>query len=128
MIRSDPVTPKQAIWAVRLWTVSGAFFLVSAAILFVVGYSSTFAIGVGVLSAAVGVAVFVLSRRASTGDPRWRSTIAVFTLTVTVIGMLLSVVSSNPLLLISGLIGLVGSMLAYRPSAEPWFTRGGVGG
>ncbi|GAA2064052.1 hypothetical protein [Williamsia deligens] len=118
-------TPRQALWAGRLWLASGVVLVVTAIWALVVGIlnTSAFFVGIAVVSVAAGAATVVLGRRAGLGDPRWRSTVAVLTLVVTILGMLLAVLLGIPFVLIGGLLGLVGSMLAYRPAAEPWFTE-----
>ncbi|GAA1884834.1 hypothetical protein LX12_003036 [Williamsia serinedens] len=123
---ADPSTPKQALWAMRLWMASGVLLLVTAVYSLVVGIAagSAFPIGLAVVCVIAGAVTLVLRRRAGAGDPRWRSSVAVLTLVVTVLGMLLAVLLGIPFVLLCGLVGLVGSMLAYRPAAEPWFERG----
>ncbi len=130
MTEPESGTPKMALWARRLWFASGVLFLATAAWFLVIGIAniSAFGIGLGLVSAAVGVAMLLLIRRADTGDARWRSALAVLSLTVTVLGMLIAALFLDPFVLLSGLVGLAGSMMAYRPAAEPWFTRGGVSG
>ena len=130
MTEPGPAAPSLAVWAVRLWMASGVLFLASAAWFLIIGIGSTNALGIGlgVVSAGVGVGMLLLTRRTGSGDPRWRSVLAVLSLTVSVLGMLMAALFLDPFLLISGIVGLVGSMMAYRPAAEPWFTRGGVGG
>jgi hypothetical protein len=79
----------------------------------------------GVFFAAIGAGLIVLARKAFPGDPRWRSALAVFTLMLVALGVLASLlvaqVAAAPLLF--SLFALVGSMMAYRPSAEPWFAE-----
>lgn len=128
MTTPGPAAPKQATWAVRLWNAGGVLFILSAVIYFAFGDARALPVGLGIISAAVGIGLVVLARRASGGDARWRSTVAVLTLTATVLGMLVAALTTVPFVLISGLVAIAGSMLAYRPAAEPWFTRGGVGG
>ena len=122
----DGATPKQARWAMRLWLASGVLLLVTAVYSLIVGIAagSAFPIGLAVVCLIAGVVTIVLGRRAGAGDPRWRSSVAVLTLVVTVLGMLLAVLLGIPFVLLCGLVGLVGSLLAYRPAAEPWFERG----
>lgn len=122
----DGATPKQALWAMRLWLASGVLLLVTAVYSLIVGIAagSAFPIGLAVVCLIAGVVTIVLRRRAGVGDPRWRSSVAVLTLVVTVLGMLLAVLLGIPFVLLCGLVGLIGSMLAYRPAAEPWFARG----
>jgi hypothetical protein len=122
----DGSTPKQALWAMRLWLASGVLLLVTAVYSLIVGIAagSAFVIGLAVVCVIAGVVTIALGRRAGAGDPRWRSSVAVLTLVVTVLGMLLAVLLGIPFVLLCGLVGLVGSMLAYRPAAEPWFERG----
>jgi hypothetical protein len=119
-------TPKQALWARRLWLASGVLLLVTAVYSLIVGIAagSAFVIGLAVVCVIAGVTTTVLGRRAGAGDPRWRSSVAVLTLVVAILGMLLAVLLGIPFVLLCGLIGLVGSMLSYRPAAEPWFERG----
>ncbi|MGU3291929.1 hypothetical protein [Williamsia sp. M5A3_1d] len=124
------VVPPMAVWAARLWLASAVLFGASAVwfLLIGIGSGSAFGIGLGVISIAIAAAVFVLGRRAATPDARWRSTVSVLTLVVTMAGMLVAVLFFDPFLLVSGLVGLVGSMMAYRPAAEKWFTGGPIGG
>ncbi|MGZ8177034.1 hypothetical protein ACXVUM_03820 [Williamsia sp. SKLECPSW1] len=116
-------TPKQAKWAARLWIASGVLLGLTAVYALIVGILAVraFPIGLAVICAGVGIATVVLGRRAGAGDPRWRSSVAVLTLVVTVLGMLMAVLYGLPFILLAGLVGLVGSMLSYRPGAEPWF-------
>ncbi|MGJ0117970.1 hypothetical protein ACQ7HM_02085 [Williamsia sp. MIQD14] len=122
--------PTMAVWAARLWLASAVLFGVSAVwFLWIgIGSGSAFGIGLGVISIAIAAAVYILGRRAATPDARWRSTVSVLTLVVTMAGMLVAVLFFDPFLLVSGLVGLVGSMMAYRPAAEKWFTGGAIGG
>ncbi|MBT0565975.1 hypothetical protein [Williamsia sp. CHRR-6] len=127
----DPViAPSLATWSLRLWFASGALFAVTGAIIAVAAAfaGAAFGIGVGTLSVLIGVGIGVLARRvAQREDPRWRSALAMLTLIATVLGMLLSVLAINPIMLICGLIGLVASMMAYRPEPDAWFSRRTVG-
>ncbi|MCR5977767.1 hypothetical protein GDN83_08440 [Gordonia jinghuaiqii] len=130
MTSPDPEQrPKLVVWAYRCWLASGALLVLLGAlvvILSAVADSGTVASGVlGVMVIVVGVAYVLLGSKAFTGDVRWRSSLSALTLVVVAMLLFLSVGLGSPLFalaLIAALIGLFGSLLAYRPDPETWYT------
>ncbi|GAA1479639.1 hypothetical protein GCM10009624_00790 [Gordonia sinesedis] len=128
MTNPDPAQrPALVSWAYRCWVVSGAL-LAALGVLFIVGgvlssRATLLPVGVGVIIVAVGVAYVLLGTKAYTGDARWRSSLAALTLVVVVILLFLSFgVMSLAFALLAAIVGLFGSLLAYRPEAETWYT------
>jgi uncharacterized membrane protein HdeD (DUF308 family) len=126
----DPAQrPKLVVWAYRCWLVSGSLLVALGALVIVLSAlddSGTVASGVlGAMVAVVGVAFILLGSKAFTGDARWRSSLSALTLVVVAMLLFLSVGLGSPvfaLALIAGIIGLFGSLLAYRPPSETWYT------
>jgi hypothetical protein len=121
----DPaVPPKLVTWAYRLWlTSAGLLALVGLVTIILGGTASAFVFGIFFIAVAAGV-VF-LARRAYPGDPRWRSSIGMLTLVLTAMSLFGSLLFGPvlALILISSIVGMAGSMAAYRPSSEPWFAQ-----
>ncbi|PYE20090.1 hypothetical protein DFR67_102228 [Williamsia limnetica] len=124
----DPaVPPKLVTRAYWLWMAAGVLLAVYGLAIIIVSLVASGAgfVVFGVFFAAIGAGLIVLARKAFPGDPRWRSALAVFTLMLVALGVLASLlvaqVAAAPLLF--SLFALVGSMMAYRPSAEPWFAE-----
>ncbi|WP_238421445.1 hypothetical protein [Gordonia sp. 'Campus'] len=130
MTSPDPAQrPKLVVWAYRCWLVSGSLLVALGALVIVLSAlddSGTVASGVlGAMVAVVGVAFILLGSKAFTGDARWRSSLSALTLVVVAMLLFLSVGLGSPvfaLALIAGIIGLFGSLLAYRPPSETWYT------
>ena len=77
----------------------------------------------GAMVAVVGVGYILLGSKAYTGDARWRSSLAALTLVVVAMLLFLSLgMNFFAFPLLAGIIGLFGSLLAYRPPAETWYT------
>ncbi|MGV9713305.1 hypothetical protein ACWDTI_21870 [Gordonia sp. NPDC003424] len=119
--------PKLVVWAYRCWVASGALLVVLGILFIVLGITTTGPtlgpVGVGVVVAAIGAAYILIGSKAFAGDARWRSSLAALTLVVVV--MLLIVSFGFRFLsigLLVALVGLFGSLLAYRPEAEAWYT------
>ncbi|MGP3705953.1 hypothetical protein [Gordonia paraffinivorans] len=130
MTSPDPAQrPKLVVWAYRCWLASGVLMVLLGALVVVVSVfddSGTVASGaLGVLVLIVGLAYILLGSKAFTGDVRWRSSLSALTLVVVAMLLFLSVGLGSPLFaltLLAGVIGLLGSLLAYRPESEFWFT------
>lgn len=130
MTSPDPAQrPKLVVWAYRCWLASGVLMALLGALVVVVSVfddSGTVASGaLGVLVLIVGLAYILLGSKAFTGDVRWRSSLSALTLVVVAMLLFLSVGLRSPLFaltLLAGVIGLFGSLLAYRPESEFWFT------
>jgi len=129
VIKPDPAArPKYVTWAYRCWLGSGigliAFGVLGAIAGFLVDGSTLAPVGVGVLLIAVGVAYVLMGSRAFVGDARWRSSLAALTLVVVVMLMFFSigvrVTFAFPLVV--AIADLFGSLLAYRPESEQWYT------
>ncbi|WP_020107828.1 hypothetical protein [Nocardia sp. 348MFTsu5.1] len=116
-----PALVTRAYW---LWTISGALIAVYGVAFVIVslieGVGGTVALGV--FYVAIGGALIAAARRVVSGDSRWRSALAVFTLMLVFLGILGSFLTKGAALpLLFSLIALIGSMMAYRPSSDPWF-------
>ncbi|MFT4125493.1 MAG: hypothetical protein QM662_04610 [Gordonia sp. (in: high G+C Gram-positive bacteria)] len=128
MTNPDPaLRPHLVTWAYRCWVISGGLLAVLGAgyvVVGVVGSGPTLApVGIGFLVAAVGAAIVLLGTKAFTGDERWRSSLAALTLVVVVMLLILSfVINLLALALLAAVVGLFGSLLAFRPESDAWFT------
>jgi hypothetical protein len=130
VIKPDPDTrPNLVTWAYRLWLASGtgiaALGIAGAIAGFLVDGSTLAPVGIGVLLTAVGVAFVLMGSRAFVGDARWRSSLAALTLVVVVMLLLFSLMFMSPwfaIVLLVAIAGLFGSLLAYRPESEQWYT------
>lgn len=128
MTKPDPANrPSVVVWAYRCWVVSGALLMALGAVYVVIGVVATgqtlAPVGIGILVAALGVAYVFLGTKTYPGDERWRSSLAALTLVAVI--MLLILTFLAPLLafaLLAGIIGLFGSLLAYRPESDAWFS------
>lgn len=119
--------PRIVKWALAAWLVSGCL-LIALGVLSAV----TTALGTGwhlgrltvaVIVVGVGLIIVSLSRKACR-VPQWRGSLAALTLVATVVMMVLSIGFGSAALavvLFAAVIGLVGSVLAYRPEADAWF-------
>jgi len=127
--KPDPANrPTQVMWALRLWLISGALLIA----LGVWGVVATMldtgwdfgVIAVAVLFIVVGAAYIVLSRNACT-IVQWRGALAALTCVVVAMLLVLTIGfadASLALVLAASVVGLFGSLLAYRPEADAWFT------
>ena len=119
---APPTLVTRAYW---LWTISGALMglygvgLIVASLIEGIGGF----VALGVFFTAIGAALIVAARKAFPGDPRWRSALAVFTLMLGRLGIMASflIKGAAALPLLFSVIALIGSMMAYRPSSDPWF-------
>ncbi|GAB33136.1 hypothetical protein [Gordonia otitidis] len=116
-------------WAYRCWIASGVLLGLLGVGYIVAGIFAAgptlLPIGIGIIVIAVGVAYVLLGSKAYVGDARWRSSLAALTLVVVIMLVLLSF--GDPALaftLLAAVIGLFGSLLAYRPEADAWFNAG----
>ncbi|MYR08507.1 hypothetical protein GTV32_20335 [Gordonia sp. SID5947] len=127
MVSPDPAQrPKLVVWAYRCWTISGGLLAALGVLFIVLGIVSSgptlLPIGVGVIVVIIGVCYILIGSKAFVGDARWRSSLSALTLVVVI--MLLIVSFGLPILafaLVAALVGLFGSLLAYRPEAESWY-------
>ncbi|AZG47991.1 hypothetical protein [Gordonia insulae] len=130
MVSPDPAQrPKQVVWAYRCWTVSGGLLAALGVLFIVLGFTTSgptlLPVGVGFIIAVIGVGYIILGSKAFVGDVRWRSSLAALTLVVVI--MLLVVSFGIPILalaLLAAIVGLFGSLLAYRPDADAWYSPG----
>lgn len=123
--------PPQVLWALRLWVSSGALLVALGVVTAVAPFLSDDVshdyIGIGAVMAVVGAGYCVGARRLAIGhDLRVRSSLAVTTLVVVVLLLMATLLSLGPVFavtLVVALLGLFGSLLAYRPDAEAWFSK-----
>ena len=117
--------PKLVTRAYWLWTVSGALMTLYGIWLIIASVMEDAGgfIAVGVFFVAVGGVLIAGARKVVPGDQRWRSALVMFTLMLVALGIiasfLIKAVAALPLLF--SVVALAGSMMAYRPSSEPWF-------
>lgn len=127
--RPDPKDrPAQVVWALRLWMLSGALLL-ALGVLGIIADSINLGLDFGVLAVdflvtVLGVAYFLLGAKTYRGAVQWRSSLSA--LTCVVVAMLLPLTigfqsGGLALVLASAVVGLFGSVLAYRPRADRWF-------
>ncbi|MFW0788642.1 hypothetical protein [Gordonia sp. CPCC 205333] len=122
--------PPQVLWALRLWVTSGAL-LVAIGVVTIVGTvivnEGAEAIGIGALEIAIGGGYCFAARKlAIAHDLRVRSSLAVTSLVVVVLLLMAALLSQSPVFavpLVVALLGLFGSLLAYRPESEAWFAQ-----
>ncbi|GAC56852.1 hypothetical protein GOHSU_14_00190 [Gordonia hirsuta DSM 44140 = NBRC 16056] len=120
--------PPLVRWAFRLWLTSGVLLAALGVISIVTSaLDAGWPLGVlavAVLILAVGLTYISLIRKACRG-PQARGIMAALTIVVTVMILVLTIgFQSGPLavVLVAAVIGLIGTILAYRPSADDWFT------
>lgn len=121
----DPaVPPKLVRWAYRLWLAAAGVVAVVGVLTIAVNQDAV-SVLFGIFFILVGVGVGLLAQRAYSGDPRWRSSLSVLLLVLTALSLFGSVVFGPVLALVlfGCVIGLAGSMAAYRPASEPWFVE-----
>lgn len=128
MTKPDPAQrPSQVVWAYRCWAASGALLVLAGVAYVVIGVVQTGPtlepVGIGVLVAAVGGAYFLMGSKAYLGDERWRSSLAALTLVAVVMLLVLSFVYNViAFALLFAVVGLFGSLMAFRPESDAWFT------
>ncbi|RPA65946.1 hypothetical protein EF294_02310 [Gordonia oryzae] len=115
------------VWAYRCWLLAGALLMILGigyVVLAVITPGPTLLpVGIGVLIAAIGAAEAFIGTKAYTGDERWRSSLAALTLVAVIMLLILSFAASLlACALLAAIIGLFGSLLAYRPEGDAWFT------
>ena len=119
---APPTLVTRAYW---MWTISGALMglygigLIVASLIEGIGGF----VALGVFFAAIGAALIFAARKALPGDQQWRSALAVFTLMLVALGIMASflIKGAAALPLLFSVIALIGSMMAFRPSSDPWF-------
>lgn len=115
-------------WALRLWMISGAL-LVALGILTIIDHSVSVGLefgplAIGVLIVIVGVAYFLLGAKTYRGELQWRSSLSALTCVIVALLLPLTIGFQSPglaIVLAVAVIGLVGSLLAYRPASDAWF-------
>ncbi|OPX16696.1 hypothetical protein [Gordonia sp. i37] len=128
MTKPDPAQrPRVVVWAYRCWLLAGALLVilgvVYAVLAVIVPGPTLLPVGIGVLIAAIGAAEAFIGTKAYTGDERWRSSLAALTLVAVIMLLILSFLESLlAFALLAAVIGLFGSLLAYRPEGDAWFT------
>ncbi len=120
--------PTLVVWAMRLWMISGAL-LIALGVLTVVDQFANVGLkfgplATGVLIILLGVAYLLLGAKTYRGELQWRSSLSA--LTCVVVAMLLPLTigfqsSGLAVVLACAVIGLAGSLLAYRPKSDQWF-------
>lgn len=120
--------PSLVVWALRLWMISGAL-LIALGVLTVIDRWVSVGLefgplAIGVLIALVGVAYFMLGAKTYRGELQWRSSLSA--LTCVIVALLLPLTigfqsSGLAVVLAVAVIGLAGSVLAYRPASDAWF-------
>ncbi|MFT3716832.1 MAG: hypothetical protein QM774_13080 [Gordonia sp. (in: high G+C Gram-positive bacteria)] len=126
--RPDPATrPPTVTWALRLWLISGGLLIVlgvASIITNIVGSGWDFGVvAVAILVAVVGLAYVLLARKAYC-EPQWRGALAALTIVAVAMLLVLTVgfqAAGLAVVLFAAVIGLFGSILAYRPDADAWF-------
>ncbi|GED99667.1 hypothetical protein nbrc107696_01140 [Gordonia spumicola] len=120
--------PALVVWAMRLWMLSGAL-LIALGVLGIVDQSVNVGLefgplALGVLVVVLGVAYLLLGAKTYRGELQWRSSLSA--LTCVVVAMLLPLTigfqsSGLAVVLACAVVGLAGSLLAYRPQSDKWF-------
>lgn len=120
--------PSLVGWALRLWMISGAL-LVALGVLTIVDHSVSVGLefgplAIGVLIVIVGVAYFLLGAKTYRGELQWRSSLSALTCVIVALLLPLTIGFQSPglaIVLAVAVIGLAGSVLAYRPASDAWF-------
>ncbi|WOC11716.1 hypothetical protein [Gordonia sp. MP11Mi] len=120
--------PSLVVWALRLWMISGAL-LVALGILTIIDHSVSVGLefgplAIGVLIVMVGVAYFLLGSKTYRGELQWRSSLSALTCVIVALLLPLTIGFQSPglaIVLAVAVIGLAGSVLAYRPASDAWF-------
>ncbi|ALG85875.1 hypothetical protein ACH46_17020 [Gordonia phthalatica] len=127
--RPDPRDrPTQVVWALRLWMIAGGL-LIALGAFGVVADAVSLGFDFGVLAldfliAILGVVYLLLGAKTYRGAVQWRSSLSA--LTCVVVAMLLPLTigfqsAGLAIVLAVAVVGLFGSVLAYRPPADRWF-------
>ncbi|NMO03907.1 hypothetical protein HH308_22085 [Gordonia sp. TBRC 11910] len=126
----ESTRPTQVLWALRLWVTSGTVLAALGLVTLVAGAIKVFGetIAIGVILTLIGAGYCVAARKlAIAHDLRVRSSLAVTSLVVVVLLLMASLLIHGaalfPIALVVALIGLFGSLLAYRPESEAWFAQ-----
>lgn len=116
------------MWALRLWMLSGVL-LIGLGVFAIVSDMISLGFDFGVLAvdfliAILGFAYLLLGAKTYRGAVQWRSSLSA--LTCVVVAMLLPLTigfrsAGLAIVLIVAVVGLFGSVLAYRPPADRWF-------
>ena len=120
--------PGLVVWALRLWMLSGALLIALGVLTIVfetvrVGFEFG-PVAIGVLVVLVGVAYFLLGGKTYRGELQWRSSLSALTCVIAVLLLPLTIGFQSPGLAIvfaAAVVGLAGSILAYRPTSDAWF-------
>ncbi|MGV9825887.1 hypothetical protein [Gordonia sp. NPDC003429] len=129
MILPDPAKrPMLVVWAYRCWLISAVLLGLLGVGYILIGIFADGAtlvpVGLGAFVLAIGVAVAMMGTKSYTGDVRWRSSLAALTLVATLMLVFISLVwNVMAFALLAAVVGLVGSLLAYRPESETWYTE-----
>ncbi|MGB3302595.1 hypothetical protein [Gordonia sp. (in: high G+C Gram-positive bacteria)] len=127
--RPDPhARPTLVVWALRLWMLSGVL-LIALGVLGIIDDVVNFGFDFGVLAIDVlviilGVAYLLLGAKTYRGAVQWRSSLSALTCVVAAMLLPLTIGFQSgglALVLASAVVGLCGSVLAYRPQADAWF-------
>lgn len=127
--RPDPRDrPTQVVWALRLWMISGALLIalgVLGVVFDVIDVGFDFGrLSIDVLVAILGLAYLLLGAKTYRGAVQWRSSLSALTCVVVAMLLPLSIGFQSEglaIVLASAVVGLLGSVLAYRPLADHWF-------
>ncbi len=116
------------VWALRLWMASGVL-LIGLGAFGIVADAVSLGFDFGILAVdflilILGVAYLLLGAKTYRGAVQWRSSLSA--LTCVVVAMLLPLTigfqsAGLAVVLAAAVVGLFGSVLAYRPLADRWF-------
>ncbi|MCF8604771.1 hypothetical protein L5I01_15545 [Gordonia sp. HY442] len=120
--------PSLVGWALRLWMISGAL-LIALGVLTIIDHSVNVGLefgplAIGVLIVLIGVAYFLLGAKTYRGELQWRSSLSALTCVIVALLLPLTIGFQSPglaIVLVVAVIGLAGSVLAYRPASDAWF-------
>ncbi|WP_298446466.1 hypothetical protein [Gordonia sp. (in: high G+C Gram-positive bacteria)] len=126
--KPDPARrPNTVRWALRLWLTSGVLLMILGVISII---TSAFGAGwhlgdlaVAVIVVGIGLVYASLARKAYC-QPQWRGSLAALTVVVVIMVLVLTIGYQSPglaVVLAAAVVGLAGSILAYRPDADAWF-------
>lgn len=117
-------------WGYRCWVISGVLLVGAGSWAVAAGFVEAGAVfgpvAFGVVAIVVGAAYVLLGYKAYHGDARWRSALSALTLVMTGMMLFIAIGFGSPgyaIVLAVAVIGLLGSLLAYRPASEDWFAR-----
>ncbi len=118
--------PKNLEWAYRLWLISAGLLVVVGVLFVVLGVvmsgPTLSPVSIGVIVVVLGVVYGLMGSKAYSGDARWRSSLAALTLVAVMLLVFVSLFANAlALALLAAVVGLSGSLLAYRPDSEAWF-------